>query len=266
MNTQATNQTSQQAQRYEARETRLKGETYYYIFDRERPTSRITAYFSRYDEARAYADQKNRPQSQTSEKPASVKLTDLPAENFLQVVFTSEKLTRELDEHFNESANYDFEELICTYLDGCRYSLGTYNQNYITVESSTDFLDGIERKAKEIATSQQVLSLVKQCKALQDKGSNLFEYMVCNELKDAVLNEAEGIADYWEGISYAIYNKDASDKELKEQTQSNVLDTESYPFESMILDLTSGKVFDTIPETTITPDQLKAVAAALNRL
>lgn len=206
--------------------------------------------------------------NQTSEKPTKVRLLDLKPEQFLAVCYTSKKLTDAIDKEIGESWERDIEELIFGYLRGDYYgaadwSFGMYSPCHLTVEDADKFLDAMANKVKMVCATNEVIASVKHCEALRAANSNLWRYTVENELKEAVYNEAKGYCDWYEEMSMAVYNKDATNKNLQEYVENEIIGCERYPFETLILDLTTGEVHDEQPETTLPADQLEAIRKAV---
>ena len=206
--------------------------------------------------------------NQTSEKPAKVRLLDLKPEQFLAVCYTSKKLTDAIDSAIDDAfRDFEFNEMIEPYLRGVGdYSVGLYNQNYIRVYDAEEFLQAVGNHIEMLATSDRVIEVYNHAKELKDKHSNLWRYTVEIDLKNAVLDEINQIADYYEKLGFAVYSKDTTDKNLLEFVENELIGCERYPFDTFILDLTTGEVHDEQPETTVPADQLeeirKAVAAA----
>lgn len=205
--------------------------------------------------------------NKTSEKPTKVKLLDLKPDQFLAVCYTSKNLTDAIDKEIGESWERDIEELIFEYLraehGAADWSFGMYSPCHLTVKDADKFLDAIAAKVKNVCATNEVVASVKHCEALRAANSNLWRYTVENELKEAVYNEAKGYCDWYEEMSMAVYNKDNTNQNLLEYVESELIGCERYPFDSLILDLTSGEVHDEQPETTVPTDQLEAIRQAV---
>lgn len=195
----------------------------------------------------------------------TVKLLDLKPEQFLAVVYTSKKLTEELNQLIYDAFNdFDCPEMIRPYLKGCSdWSIGLYNSNYLTVGDTDDFLEAVGQHIKALATTDKVIKAYNKCQKLKQANSNLFGYTVENELRDAVLDEINQTAKYYEDLSYQVYCKETANEQLNEWIYSQIIDCESYPFDTLVIDLTTGEVHDEQPETTVEADQLEAIRKAV---
>lgn len=205
--------------------------------------------------------------NKTSEKPTKVNLLDLKPDQFLAVCYTSKKLTDAIDKEIGESWGRDIEELIFEYLrdehGAADWSFGMFSPCHITVKDADKFLDAIAAKVKSVCATNEVIASVKHCEALRAANSNLWRYTVENELKEAVYNEAKSYCDWYEEMSMAVYNKDATNQNLLEYVESEIIGCERYPFDTLVIDLTTGEVHDEQPETTVPTDQLEAIRQAV---
>lgn len=205
--------------------------------------------------------------NKTSEKPTKVRVLDLKPDQFLAVCYTSKKLTDAIDKEIGESWERDIEELIFDYLRGehgaADWSFGMYSPCHLTVKDADKFLDAIAAKVKSVCATNEVIASVKHCEALRAANSNLWRYTVENELKEAVYNEAKGYCDWYEEMSMAVYNKDATNQNLLEYVENEIIGCERYPFDTLVIDLTTGEVHDEQPETTVPTDQLEAIRQAV---
>lgn len=195
----------------------------------------------------------------------TVKLLDLKPEQFLAVVYTSKKLTEELNQRIYDAFNdFDCPEMLKPYLKGCRdWSIGLYNRNYLTVSDTDDFLEAVGQHIQALATTDKVIKAYNKCQKLKQANSNLFGYTVENELRDAVLDEINQTAKYYEDLSYQVYCKETANEKLNEWIDSEIIGCERYPFDTLVIDLTTGEVHDEQPETTVPTDQLEAIRQAV---
>lgn len=195
----------------------------------------------------------------------TVKLLDLKPDQFLAVVYTSKKLTEELNQHIYDAFNdFDCHEMLEPYLKGCRnWSIGLYNQNYIEVSDKDDFLEAVGQHIQALATTDKVIKAYNKCQKLKQANSNLFGYTVENELRDAVLDEINQTAKYYEDLSYQVYCKETTNEQLNDWIDSEIIGCERYPFDTLVIDLTTGEVHDEQPEATIPTDQLEAIRQAV---
>lgn len=195
----------------------------------------------------------------------TVKLLDLKPAQFLAVVYTSKKLTEELNQRIYDAFNdFDCPEMLEPYLKGCRYwSIGLYNNNYIEVSDKDDFLEAVGQHIQALATTDKVIKAYNKCQKLKQTNSNLFGYTVENELRDAVLDEINQTAKYYEDLSYQVYCKETANEQLNEWIDSEIIGCERYPFDTLVIDLTTGEVHDEQPETTVPTDQLEAIRQAV---
>lgn len=193
-----------------------------------------------------------------------VRLLDLAPDQFLAVCYTSKKLTKEISIAIYDSFNDFFSEMISPYLIGVgNYNIGLYNQNYIKVTEPDEFFVAVGDHIKALATSEEVTKLYNKCQKLKDEGNNLFGYTVEKELKDAVLDEANQIAKYYEDMDYQVYWKATDDEQLNKWVDIEIIGCERYPFNTLVIDLTTGEVRDERPETTVPADQLEAIRKAM---
>lgn len=205
--------------------------------------------------------------NKTSEKPTKVRLLDLKPDQFLAVCYTSKKLTDAIDEEIGESWYRDIDELILGFFHtsprAADWSFGMYEQCYLSVIDEDLFLDAVRRKVDSVCATNEVIASVKHCEALRAANSNLWRYTVKNELKNAVYREAKNYCDWYEEMSSATYRKDATNQNLLEYVESEIIGCERYPFDTLVLDLTTGEVHDEQPETTVQADQLEAIRQAV---
>lgn len=192
-----------------------------------------------------------------------VQILSLPTKQFLAVCYSDSRYMDAIDETITEFAEADFNELICDYLEGCNYSIGLYNHNYITVKDTTAFFDGMANKVEHIATSDKVIKAYNHAKALKEADSNLFGYTVENELKDAIMDEVIQIAKYYEDMQYRIYCKDTENEQLNDFVFNNIQFDVSLYFGGLVVDLETGAVTDTSVQTYIGADTLNAIKQAM---
>lgn len=195
----------------------------------------------------------------------TVKLLDLKSDQFLAVVYTSKKLTEELNQRIYDAFNdFDCPEMLEPYLKGCSdWSIGLYNQNYIEVSDKDDFLEAVGQHIQALATTDKVIKAYNKCQKLKQANSNLFGYTVENELRDAVLDEINQTAKYYEDLSYQVYCKETTNEQLNDWIDSEIIGCERYPFDTLVIDLTTGEVHDEQPEATIPADKLEAIRQAV---
>lgn len=193
-----------------------------------------------------------------------VKILSLPTEQFLAVCYSDKKYMNAIDEVISRFADYYLDEIIVAYLEGCNgFSIGLYNQNYIKVSDPDRFFDAMTRKAEEIATSDKVIKAVEKCKKLKDANSNLFGYTVENELRDAIMDEAKSICDYYEALSYEVYSKNTSNEQLNDFVFNNIQLDEDLAFDGLVVDLETGAITDTSVQTYVGSGTLDAIKQAL---
>lgn len=190
----------------------------------------------------------------------TVKLLDLRPAQFLAAVYTSKELTDKLNNCIYEAfSDFECREMLEPYLKGCSdWSIGIYNNNYIEISDKDDFLEAVGQHIRALATTDKVIKAYNKCQKLKQANSNLFGYTVENELRGAVLDEINQTAKYYEDLSYQVYCKEIANEQLNEWIDSEIIGCERYPFDTLILDLTTGEVRDERPKTTVSADQLKA--------
>lgn len=259
-------------EKYQVKEWSYKGEQKFVVADMtnpEKPVYRFglfandptglpLVYYRKQEDAQAEA---NRLNKQTQ---GIYRLLDLDPTAFLLVAYQNKAYTEAIDEAINTYANYDFEEFITNYLDGCaNYSFGLYCANYLHIQDPDRFFEAMTDKVKEIATSEKVIKAVEKCQKLKDANSNLFAYTVENELKNALADEAQQIASYYEDLSYQVYCKATNSDKLTDFVATNILEIEDGNFEGLEINLNTGEVYQTRPSATIPTDQLEAIRQAV---
>lgn len=68
-----------------------------------------------------------------------VQVLSLPTKQFLAVCYSDSRYTDAVGEAIARFAKHDFSELICSYLEGCDYSIGLYGQNFIRIKDTAAF-------------------------------------------------------------------------------------------------------------------------------
>lgn len=192
----------------------------------------------------------------------SINLTNLPAHQFLAVVYTSKDLTEKLDDLIHERANEELNEQICTWLNGCDYNIGLFNPNHIQVRDSYAFLDGIEEKVANVSASQRTIDIMEKCKKLRQ--SNLFDYTVKKELYEAIMEEIKQITSHFEALSYSVFCKDVTDADLTEFVNGYILELNAAPFEDYTLNLENGQLFVNKPAATVPAPALAQICKTIN--
>lgn len=191
----------------------------------------------------------------------TVKLLDLQPAQFLAIVYTSKELTEKLDQCIYAAFDdFEYREMIEPYAKGCsNWSVGLYNNNYIEVSDKDAFLEAVGRHIQLLATTDKVFKAYNKCQKLKHSDSNLFGYTVANELRDAVLDEINQTTKYYEDLSYQVYCKETANEQLNAWIDGEIIGCLRYPFDTLILDLTTGEVRDEQPKTTVPTDQLEAI-------
>lgn len=134
-------------------------------------------------------------------------LKELSVEDCLKAIYTSKKITSDLDDFIGS----EVENVLREYLDGFTwscvdFSFGIYNQNYIRVKDTQLFFEQAERMTEY--ADEEVRKQYDKCKKMV--GYNLFGYEVeqlAEKIKTMICNELE----WYENISYGLYCKKVND-------------------------------------------------------
>lgn len=147
------------------------------------------------------------------------KLLSFPEEYILKKVLNSDKLRQEFDDVIMSNEMDYIEEKLRCFESGCiDYSIGMYAPNYFKIKKAKDFLCGVQKSISNFGASQKLESLCKLCEGLEC--SNLFEYHI-QKLCDLYYEEQlKANIDYAEELSFAIYQKDETNKELLFQLEN----------------------------------------------
>lgn len=138
-------------------------------------------------------------------------LTNLEGKELLAKIYESEKLAQKLDDYIQE-CEQDYIGDICRELQGCHYSIGFYDKNYMKVIDEKEFVYSVENAVKRYGMTEKIEKLVNTAKKLM--GNNLFEYQV-KLLCEEVLNHLNEYCKYVENVCYKIYIKEIDDMVLQ---------------------------------------------------
>lgn len=128
-------------------------------------------------------------------------LNSLNENELLAKIYESKKLTDKLSNFITTTEN-EYLSDICNCLEGCRYSIGFYNQNYITVTDSVLFLQSVGNIIDNFGASEKLEKIYNKAHKLFE--TNLFEYTI-EQLSDEMLSYFKDMCDYVENVCYKIY-------------------------------------------------------------
>ena len=149
------------------------------------------------------------------------KLLSFPKEYILNKVLNS----KELSEKFNDciydvQMDYVNEKLECFSYYAVDYSIGVYNPNYFRVKDADEFLIDVFKSIRNFGSSEELEKLCNLCKKLQERGSNLYKHHVYKLAEMYFKQELEQNVKYAEDLSFAIYQKDETNKDLLFQLEN----------------------------------------------
>ena len=149
------------------------------------------------------------------------KLLSFPQEYILNKIFNSKELSEKFDNYISDVAmDYVSDKLACFSHNAVDYSIGVYNSNYFRVKDAGEFLIGVFKSIRNFGSSEELEKLCNLCEKLQERGSNLYEYHVCKLAEMYFEQELEQDVKYAEGLSFAIYQKDETNKDLLFQLEN----------------------------------------------
>lgn len=139
------------------------------------------------------------------------KFKELTIEQLTEIVNRSKKLRDELDEYIQDCEMIWISEKLSVLKPSLKdWSIGFFNQNYITVKDWHDFLDCVIDSAKTYGASDRMEKLISKCDKL--RSSNLFEYWA-KQLKQVYFeDELQSICKYVEDCSYELYGGSVGEK------------------------------------------------------
>ena len=135
------------------------------------------------------------------------KLASFDDEFILEKIYESEKLSDKFSNYIEE-CDMDYVHDILSCMGGCDYSFGICTPNWMDVNDSREFVNGIEKMVHSFGGTNKIEKLLATVNKL--KHNNLFGYKV-EQLKDAVFDWINGICDYTENVVFKIYRKDIDD-------------------------------------------------------
>lgn len=132
------------------------------------------------------------------------KIAELTKEQIRDLVANVETLREQFGERIRESEMFWIEEKLDCIKSGCSdWSIGFYNQNFLSVGDSHEFVDGVLASIRAFGSSDKLERLVQHCDRLMH--TNLFDHYV-EKLADCYLEEEiKPICDYVEDIEYKLY-------------------------------------------------------------
>ncbi len=149
-----------------------------------------------------------------------IKLNSLPTEKQLELVYSSEKLTKRLESIVEENCEFTLFDYLNP-LEGVEYSFGMYDQKYLRLKASgwsykwespaCDFLSSLEKLNKDYCFSDKIEKKLEQCKKLYFANSNLWEWHV-GQLATLYEEFLVRSVKYYEDVHYDIHcRKNTSD-------------------------------------------------------
>lgn len=139
------------------------------------------------------------------------KFCEMNLQKFEQIINRSKKLRDELGDYIQES-EMDFisDKLFPVKSSLKDWSIGFYNQNFVTVKDYHEFVSGVRSAAKSFGCSDRLERLLSQCEKLE--GTNLF-YHHARLLRDMWLeDEIQSIVKYVEDACYELYCGEIGEK------------------------------------------------------
>ena len=139
------------------------------------------------------------------------KFKDLSIAELTQIVNRSKNLRDELSDYIqNSEMSWIDEKLAIMESSLSDWSVGFFNQNYISVKDWYSFLDCVKDSAKYFGASDRMEKLICRCDKL--RGTNLFEYYA-KKLKTVYFeDELQSICKYVEDCSYELYQGAVGEK------------------------------------------------------
>lgn len=138
-------------------------------------------------------------------------LNTFPIRDILEKIYNSDKLRRDFDDYMQDVENNYLAD-ICDRLQGCEYSIGLFNRNFISPRNMADFLDGAGDIDGCFGGSEALEKEVRHAEGL--RGSNLFEY-ACRKVAAALLDWLDAFCAGVEDVSYKIYQHEVCDEALQ---------------------------------------------------
>lgn len=149
------------------------------------------------------------------------KLLSFPQEYILNKIFNSKELSEKFDNYISDVAmDYVSDKLACFSHNAVDYSIGVYNSNYFRVKDADEFLFGVYKSISSFGSTKKLEQLYNLCEKLKERGSNLYEYHVTKLAQIYFEQELEQDVQYAEDLSFAIYQKDETNKELLFQLEN----------------------------------------------
>jgi len=139
------------------------------------------------------------------------KFSEMSLEELEQIVNRSKEMRDKLDEYIQDCEMDWISDKLRKIDSSLRdWSVGFYNQNFISVKDYGDFLDCIIDYKKAFGASDRMEKKISQCEKL--RGTNLFEYN-CKQLKEMFMeDEIESICKFVEDCCYELYCGKVGDK------------------------------------------------------
>ena len=136
-----------------------------------------------------------------------INLSKMETKEFLSIVFQHQELCDKLDNYINESEFYYINEKMRCFNFSCAdWDIGCYNNNYLTVKKSYEFLSCVQESISNFGCSERLQKLVDHAKKLC--GTNLFDHYVENICSVYLQEELQPTCDWLKDVSYAIHCKD----------------------------------------------------------
>ena len=149
------------------------------------------------------------------------KLLSFSQEYILNKVLNSKELSEKFDNCISDNTMYYVsDKLACFCHNAVDYSIGVYNPNYFRVKDANKFLFGVYKSISSFCSSKKLEQLYNLCEKLKERGSNLYEYHVTKLAQMYFEQELEQDVKYAEDLSFAIYQKDETNKELLFQLEN----------------------------------------------
>lgn len=139
------------------------------------------------------------------------KFSEISLEELEKIVNRSKELRDKLEDYIQECEMNWISEKLGKIKPSLRdWSVGFYNQNFISVKDYEDFLDCIIDYKKTFGCSDRMEKKIPHCEKL--RGTNLFEYN-CKQLEEMFMeDEIESVCKYVEDCGMEMYYKKVGDK------------------------------------------------------